>query len=128
MKSIRITLCAALLALGSPVMAAGEDHDHDDAPRHGGVVVEANHLVYELVAAPEVLRLHLRDHGKPVAVEGGQARLTVLDGQGKREIALKPVEGYFEGSTGGSVAAGAKLVAVVQRAGKQPATVRFVLR
>ncbi len=122
---------AAHLAFAGSALAAGDDahdHAHEDAPLHGGVVAEAGHLVYELVTAPETVRLYLRDHGKALATEGGQARLTVLDGKARREIALQPAGTHFEGAAGGAFAAGAKAVAVVQRAGKPSATVRFVLR
>ena len=58
------TLAAALLvasAITLPTFAA-EDH----APKHGGVVVETKAGDLELVAKPELIVIHVSDHGKPM--------------------------------------------------------------
>ena len=41
-------------------------------------MTEVKDVDYELVAKPELIQLHLRDHGKPVDVSKVSAKLTLL--------------------------------------------------
>ncbi|PKO88687.1 MAG: hypothetical protein CVU18_06450 [Betaproteobacteria bacterium HGW-Betaproteobacteria-12] len=125
MKAVHL-VAACTLSLSGLAWAAG-DHDHHHQALHGGVVSEVKHVDYELVARPESLQLHLRDHGKPVDVAGASARLTLLLGSEKQEVVLQPVGKHFE-AQGSYKLAGAKAVALVALPGKAPATVRFVLK
>lgn len=51
MKTIQLLLVSALLAIGTSAFAAGNhDHGHEHKPLHGGVVVEASDMGFELVA------------------------------------------------------------------------------
>jgi hypothetical protein len=137
-------LAAMALALLGPALAAGDQHQpqaqaqaqaqthahahaHAHAPLHGGVVVEVKDIDYELVARPATIRLHLRDHGKPADVSQASARLTLLTGSDKQEVALKPAGASLEASGTFRLGPGTKAVAVVTIAGKPAATVRFVL-
>jgi len=65
-------LAALALALCGPAFAAG-NHAHEHQPLHGGIVTEVADIDYELVAQPDTLTLHLRDHGKPLALNGASA-------------------------------------------------------
>ena len=59
MKHLLTTLLIAASA-ASPAFAA-EDHK----PHHGGVVVETKAGDMELVAKPDLIVIHVSDHGKP---------------------------------------------------------------
>jgi hypothetical protein len=110
----------------SPLAFAGDNHD--EKPQHGGIVATANHVTYELVAKPEMIALHVSDHGKPVKVAGGTAKLTILNGTEKSEASLAAegnalmVKGAFK------VGPGAKIVAVVSLPNSTAKTVRFTVK
>lgn len=116
---------AAFVAL--PAFAADEA-DHHQQSVHGGVVVEVRHIDLELVARPERVQLYLRDHGKPLDVSGGSAKLTLLSGGEKQEAELLPVDGRLEAQGSFKVGPGTKAVAVVSRPGKASTTARFTLK
>lgn len=122
-----MALAAAFAAAILGPLPALADPSHDLAPAHGGVVVEARHVVYELVAKADRLQLHLRDHGKPMPVAGVSARLTLLTGTQKQEATLQAVGDRLEATGSFNVAAGTKVVAVVSRNGKNLGTARFAL-
>ena len=127
MKPIGILALAALVA-ASICSAALADDKHVIAPQHGGLVSEANHLEIELVAKPTAVQVYLRDHGKPVKVDGGSAKLTLLGKSGKTEAQLQPAGDRFEAAGVFNVAAGAKTVVVITLPGKPPLTARFTLK
>ncbi|MFN4115432.1 MAG: hypothetical protein ACK4F7_02905 [Inhella sp.] len=126
---IRYSVAAAsllALSLALPAWAAGE---HDPRPQHGGIVVEAAHLDWELVATPARIVIHVRDHGKKASTAGASGKLTLLSGKTKSEAVLKPAgDDRLEAEGPFDLAAGIKLVASVQLAGRKPAQVRFVLK
>ena len=123
-------LATLALAFCGTAFAAGDHaHGHEHKPLHGGIVVEANDMDYELVAKPDLLTLHLRDHGKPARTEGVNAKLTLLNGTEKSEAVLVPAgEGRLEAKGTCKVAAGTKVVALVALPGKKPANVRFAVK
>jgi len=84
-------LAALALAVSGSAFAAG-DHAHGDdhKPQHGGIVAATHDMDYELVAKPDVITLHLRDHGKPASSQGVSAKLTLLNGTEKSEAVLVP--------------------------------------
>lgn len=126
--SIPSLLLAGVLAHGATAAWAAGDHAHahEHQPLHGGVVVEARDMDYELVARADRLQLYLRDHGKPVAIAGATARLVLLTGADKQEVALAPAGDRLEAMGSFRVAKGTKVVAQVQVAGKT-SSARFVL-
>lgn len=127
MKRLAVT-AATLLSLGLslPAGAAGE---HDHRPLHGGIVVEASHLDWELVAKPERIVIHVRDHGKKASTAGASGKLTLLSGGKKSEAVLRPAgDDRLEAEGPFTLAPGSKLVATVTLAGRQPANVRFALK
>ncbi len=128
MKTQALLACIALALAGS-AFAAGNKHDHAHAhmPQHGGVVVEAKNVDYELVAKPTVIQLHLRDHGKKADVSKATAKLTLLTGTQTQTVELKPAGDKLEATGSFKVGPGTKAVAVVTVAGKS-ATARFALK
>jgi hypothetical protein len=123
-------LAALALALSSSAHAAGDhQHGHDHKPLHGGVVVEANDIDFELVATSDALTLYVRDHGKPAATQGASAKLMLLNGTEKSEAVLTPAgENKLEAKGSFKVASGTKAVATVTLAGKKPVSVRFAIK
>ena len=128
MKFSKVVALAALVSVGPAFAADKHDHAHEHESMHGGVVVEAKDLDLELVAKPEVIQLHLRDHGKPVDVANGSAKLTLLSGANKQDVELKPAGDRLEAKGSFKVGAGTKLVAVVTLPGKPSTTARFTLK
>lgn len=123
-------IASLLLASSGAVFAADKhDHAHTHTPLHGGVVVEASDMDFELVAKADVITLHVRDHGKAANVKGATGKLTILSGTDKAEAALSPVgDDRLEAKGAFKVAAGTKLVAMVNLAGRKPINVRFALK
>ncbi|MDA8456089.1 hypothetical protein M4R22_15070 [Acidovorax sp. GBBC 3334] len=118
---------SALLA-SAPARAAGEHaHGHAHQPLHGGTVAEVKDMDYELVAKADVLQLYLRDHGKPVDVAQASAKVTLLAGADKQDVALAPAGDRLEARGAFKLAPGTKALVQVSRGGKV-ATVRFDLR
>jgi hypothetical protein len=115
-----------LLLAASPMAFASEDHD--ERPRHGGIVTTANHVTYELVAKPDMLALHVSDHGKAVKVAGGTAKLTILNGSEKSEASLAAEGNALMAKGAFKVGSGAKVVAVVSLPNAPGRTVRFVVK
>ena len=120
------TLFAAItLALAGSAFAAGDKHHHK--PLHGGVVVEAKDMDFELVAKPGTIQLYLRGHGKSPDLSKATAKVTLLTGTEKQEVELKPAGDKLEATGSFKVGPSTKAVAVVTVAGK-PATARFTLK
>ena len=121
-------LAALALALCGPAFAAG-NHAHEHQPLHGGIVTEVADIDYELVAQPDTLTLHLRDHGKPLALDGASAKLTLLNGSEKTEATLSPAgDGKLQAKGSFKVGPGTKVAALVTVPGKKAANVRFAVK
>ena len=121
-------LAALALALCGPACAAG-NHAHEHQPLHGGIVTEVADIDYELVAQPDTLTLHLRDHGKPLALDGASAKLTLLNGSEKTEATLSPAgDGKLQAKGSFKVAPGTKVAALVTVPGTKAANVRFAVK
>ena len=133
-----IAACALALATAGNALADhapghdsdhGHSHAHDHKPLHGGIVTEVADIDYELVAQPDTLTLHLRDHGKPLALDGASAKLTLLNGSEKTEATLSPAgDGKLQAKGSFKVAPGTKVVALVTVPGKKAANVRFAVK
>ncbi len=121
-----LAICSGLLLLPGP--AAAGPTDHDLTPRHGGVVVVAKDLDFELVAKPAAISLHVRDHGKLVDLRKASAKLTLLTGTEKTEVMLAPAGDRLQAQGNFKVGAGTKVVAVVSLPGKPPKTARFTVK
>ncbi|MBN8489907.1 MAG: hypothetical protein J0M00_00540 [Burkholderiales bacterium] len=110
-------------ALALPVFAA-EDH----APKHGGIVVETKAGDLELVAKPEVIVIHVSDHGKPMKLSSASGKVTVFNGNDKTEAPLTLVGDKLEAKGSFKVGVGTKVLAEVSLNGKPPASARFTLK
>ena len=119
-------LAAACLAFTAPAFADGK---HDHSPKHGGIVVEANNLDFELVAKPDLITVYVRDHGKLASTKGATGKLTILAGSEKTEVPLAPAgEDRMEAKGSFKVAAGTRIVATINLQGKKPSNVRFAIK
>lgn len=125
-STVFASMLAVSIGTGGLAHAAGS---HDHSPKHGGIVTEANDLDFELVARPDVMTLHVRDHGKALSTQGGTARLTLLNGTEKTEVALAPTgDSRFEAKGAFKVASGTKAAVVVTLTGRKPVSVRFAVK
>lgn len=115
-------IAATAFALALPVYAADK---HDHSPKHGGV--EVKDVDFELVAKPDVIQLHISDHGKPIDYSKATAKITLLVGTEKQDIELKPVGSKLETKGSYKVGPGTKAVAQVTINGKS-STARFALK
>ena len=125
------TLFAALLiAVSGATVAAGKgEHSHEKKPLHGGLVVAASDMDFELVAKSDLITIHVRDHGKSANVKGATGKLTLLSGSAKSEATLAPVgDDRLEARGSFQVAAGTKIVASINLIGKKPINVRFAIK
>ena len=114
-------LIASMLSL--PAFAA-EDH----APKHGGVVVETKAGDLELVAKPELIVIHVSDHGKPMKLTSASGKVTVFNGNDKTEAPLALVGDKLEAKGSFKVGAGTKVLAEVSLNGKPAVAARFTLK
>ena len=122
MKSMMVIATLLISFIGPAHAGAG----HDLKPMHGGVIVEAKDIDVELVAKPDSLSLYLTDHGKPIPIDGGTAKLTVLIGSDKKDFELLPNEGKLEVKGNFAIPKGAKAIAVI-KIGAKVTTARFNL-
>lgn len=126
MKTLRI-LTTALALLSAPAAFAGAGHDL--TPKHGGVAAESGGVVYELVATPGALSLHIDDHGQKIDTGGATAKVTLLAGAEKTEATLAPAgDNRLEAKGNYKLAVGTRAVAVVTLPGKTPTTARFAVK
>ena len=122
MKKLLIPLLAASV-LALPVIAA-EDH----VPKFGGVVVETKAGDMEMVAKPELIVIHVSDHGKPMKLTTATGKLTVFNGKDKTEAPLTLVGDKLEAKGSFKVGAGTKALAEVSVNGKPAVSARFTLK
>ena len=120
------TLFAPILiatALALPAFAA-EDH----TPKHGGVVVETKAGDLELVAKPELIVIHVSDHGKPMKLSSASGKVTVFNGNDKTEAPLALVGDKLEAKGSFKLGAGTKVLADLTVNGKPAVAARFTLK
>ena len=119
-------IAAALLLASAIALPASAAEDH--APKHGGVVVETKAGDLELVAKPELIVIHVSDHGKPMKLTSGSGKVTVFNGNDKTEAPLALVGDKLEAKGSFKLAAGTKVLAEVALNGKPAASARFTLK
>ena len=84
---------------------------------------------FELVSTAGSIALYVRDHGKPVNLQGTTAKLTMLSGAEKSELTLTAgADGKLQAAQTKKLAAGTKVVAVVSVPGRKVTNVRFVAK
>ena len=94
------TLFAPLLIATALALSAFAAEDH--APKHGGVVVETKAGDLELVAKPELIVIHVSDHGKPMKLTSASGKVTVFNGNDKTEAPLALVSDKLEAKAASS--------------------------
>ena len=84
--ALSFVLAATVAVPAAPALA---QHKHDHKPKHGGVIREAGGFVYELVAKPTEIVVHVTDEAdKPVPVRGSTATVTLIDSGTRVEVPL----------------------------------------
>lgn len=117
-----------LVVLGLSVLSFNAAMAHGSAQaRHGGVVVTASDLGFELVSTPDGAAIYIEDHGKPMAPTGLKGKLTVLNGAQKSEADLVVAGDKLE-AKGLKLAKGAKVVAALVTPAAKAITVRFTVK
>lgn len=128
MKATHLIATLILGISGLSFAAEGHNHGHEHKPLHGGLVSEVKDTDFELVAKPDTIQLYVRDHGKPVDVSQATAKATVLTGNDKQEIDLRPAGDKLEAKGPFKVASGTKVVMTVTLPGKAATIARFSLK
>lgn len=121
-------IVASLILLASPAHAV-DKHGNPHPPKHGGIISEHKEVELELVAKPDVIQLHVRDHdGKARDISKASAKVTLLTGKEKQEVELKPAGGVLEAKGAFNVGKGTKAVAVLRGVTKGDVTGRFAMK
>lgn len=115
---------AAVLALSALTLNTAMAHGAAK-PRHGGIVQVANDVSFELVVETDGATIYLTDHDDPMPSDGITGKLTVLNGAQKTEADIKAAGDDKLRATGVKIAAGAKVVAVLNNVEGKTVTVRF---
>lgn len=123
MKQLITTLVFAAATAAAPAFAA-DDH----TPKHGGVVVETKAGDLELVARPELIVVHVSDHGKPLKLTSATGKVTVFNGNDKTEVPLVLAGERLEAKGSFKFGAGTKVLAEVALNGKPAVAARFTLK
>ena len=78
---------------------------------------------YELVTKPDSVAIFIDDHGRKVDTKGASAKLTLLTGGDKTEVALAPAgDNGFEARGAFKLPPGTKAVATITLAGSRRST------
>ena len=120
------TLAAVLLIASAFTLPAIAAEDH--TPKHGGIVVETKAGDMELVAKPELIVIHVSDHGKPMKLTSATGKVTVFNANDKTEAPLALVGDKLEARGSFKLGAGTKVLADVALNGKPAAAARFTLK
>jgi hypothetical protein len=123
MKKFLTTMLLALASLGlNTAWAHGEVK-----AKHGGVVQEANDLVFELVQHATGAAIYIDDHGQPMKPVGLSGKLTVLEGGVKKDYPM--ALGVDRIEVGGvKLVKGMRAVAVINGVQGKTVTVRFTIK
>jgi hypothetical protein len=121
---------AALAPLPSAPALAQHRHAHDHKPKHGGVVREAGGFVYELVARPAQIVVHVTDEAdRPVPVRGSTAKVTLIDSGTRVEVPLAAGADNTHSASGTfPVKPGMSALLDVAVGGKPVAKLRYTLK
>lgn len=121
-----LRLRPVLMPASAAILPAFAAEDH--APKHSGVVVETKAGDLELVDKPELIVIHVNDHGKPMKLASASGKVTVYNGNDKSEAALALVDDKLEANGSFKLGAGTKLLAELSLNGKPVASARFTLK
>lgn len=129
----RLALCfvlATTVAAPAAPAQAQHKHAHDHKPKHGGVIREAGGFVYELVAKPTEIVVHVTDEAdKPVPVRGSTAKVTLIDSGTRVEVPLAAGSDNRHAAAGTfPVRPGMSALLDVAVGGKSVAKLRYTLK
>jgi len=127
----RLALSFVLAAtVAVPAATALAQHKHDHKPKHGGVIKEAGGFVYELVAKPTEIVVHVTDEAdKPVPVRGSTAKVTLIDSGTRVEVPLAAGSDNRHAAAGTfPVKPGVSALLDVAVGGKSVAKLRYTLK
>ena len=121
---------AAAVAVPAATALAQHKHAHDHKPKHGGVIKEAGGFVYELVAKPTEIVVHVTDEAdKPVPVRGSTAKVTLIDSGTRVEVPLAAGSDNRHAAAGTfPVQPGMSALLDVAVGGKSVAKLRYTLK
>ena len=88
-------------------------------PEHGGIVQLVGDMSFELVPAADHVELFVEDDGEEVNSADLAAKLTIVDGSAKSEVALAPAGGNKFEAKGVKIPKGAKVTALLTLKDKQ---------
>lgn len=124
MKS-RFSILSIVIAIAAAFPAsAAEDHKS----QHGGIIVETKSADLELVAKPDLITIHVSDHGKPMKLISATGKVIVFNGNDKTEVPLAIVGDRLEAKGIFKVVAGTKVLTDVAINGKPPVAARFTIK
>jgi hypothetical protein len=126
MKAKQLILIG-VLSLSALLMNSAMAHGAGK-PQHGGTVQVTNDVSFELVVEADGATIYLVDHDEPMDSAGISGKLTVLKGTDKTELEVKAAGDNKLRATGGKIASGAKVVAVLNNVEGKTATVRFTVK
>lgn len=104
-------LAILMVASSNLIYAAGP---HDTKPLYEGKVSVIKDVDIELVAKSNELKVYLRDHGKPLEVKRGSAKVTLLHGGATKDYELALKGGHFELTGNFQVPKDTKAIVIVQ--------------
>lgn len=123
---LRWLFVASLMLIG-PVAAWA----HTGNGPHGGPVADAGPYYVELIMQGQQLHAYVFDEStsNPVTVKDGKGTATVLVGQQKETLSLAPggEPNLMAGELKMNAGAGARVVVLIELAGKPPVIARFAL-
>ena len=120
---IALAMAASTASAGS---LTGGAHEH--AANHGGIYIKNKSMDIEVLAKTDVIQVYISEHGKPLALTGAKAKVTLLNGAEKSDIELAPAGDKLEAKGIFKVASGTKGVVLVNREGKPGTTARFTVK
>jgi hypothetical protein len=119
MKQLLSSFAALLvLAIGSIGFNTARAHGGTQ-PEHGRIVQLVGDMSFELVPAADHVELWVEDDGEEVTSADLAAKLTIVDGGAKSEVALSPAGGNKFEAKGVKIGKGAKVTALLTLKDKQ---------
>lgn len=126
-RSLRILLAGAAASLAFAHTAPALAHAEHGQAKYGGLMAEAGLFQGELVAKGSTLTLYITNHGEPVSTVGASAKMTVLSGGQKSEIAFAPAgDNRLAAPSGAALSVGGKAVVAVKHGDGRSGALRFV--
>jgi hypothetical protein len=118
MKQLLFAFAALIILAAAAEFNTARAHGGTQ-PEHGGVVQLVGDMTFELVPAADHVELWVEDDGEEVTSADLAAKLTIVDGGAKSEVALTPAGGNKFEAKGVKLGKGAKVTALLTLKDKQ---------